>query len=212
MNTQDLSALGAGFSDQAFGSQAVFRSALHALAHPGQRVAVEHDAQAPTDGHAASVALLLALLDPDCRLWLSSSLANSDVANWLRFHTGCTLVKERASAQFAWIAVGDELPALADLAQGDDYYPDQSCTCVIDVWTMSNNKPSAQSWTLTGPGIRNETALRVDGAPARFVPQWHENHARFPRGIDVFFATTEHIVGLPRTTQITTAPTDVSGH
>jgi alpha-D-ribose 1-methylphosphonate 5-triphosphate synthase subunit PhnH len=204
MNANDLSALGAGFANQAFGSQAVFRAALHALAHPGQRVAVEHDADTPSDGHAVSAALLLALIDPDCKLWLSSSLANSDAANWLRFHTGCTIVKQRSEGQFAWIAVGDESPALADFAQGDDHYPDQSCTCVIDVWAISN-KASAQSWTLTGPGIRSETSLHIEGSPARFAEQWRENHTRFPRGVDVFFATTEHIVGLPRTTRISAA-------
>eukprot|EP01035_Chromulina_nebulosa_P040011 gene40011-54094_t len=76
----------------ALGSQSVFRAALHALSHPGRVVELPHDAQTPSRGHAASAALLLALLDPDCTLWLSPSLAGSDAAAWLRFHRGCVLI------------------------------------------------------------------------------------------------------------------------
>ena len=84
MSTTPLASLGAGFSNEAFGSQAVFRAVLQALSHPGRTVAVEHDAQAPVVGHAASAVVLLALLDSDCTLWLSPRLATSDAGAWLR--------------------------------------------------------------------------------------------------------------------------------
>lgn len=203
MSAPTLASLGAGFSNEAFGSQAVFRAVLQALSHPGRRVAVLHDAQTPAMGHAASAAVLLALLDSDCTLWLSPRLASSDVGAWLRFHTGCTLVREPGQARFSWVALGDALPALQSLAQGSDTYPDQSATCVVDV---AHAMAGAGAWHLTGPGIQGATALQVDGLPEDFEAQWATNHAAFPRGVDVLLGTAEHIVGLPRTTRVACAP------
>jgi len=206
MNANMLSTLGAGFTDAALGSQAVFRSALQALAHPGHVVELSHDAQVPSQGHGASAALLLALLDPDCRLWLSPSLAGGDAAAWLRFHTGCVLVDAPAQAQFAWIGEGDACPPLDAFAQGSDAYPDQSATCVIDVANvMDVSAPaegSAPRWTLRGPGIQERNAIVVEGLAPAFTTQWSANHALFPRGVDVFLAAPQRIVGLPRTTRI----------
>lgn len=204
MSTLDLSTLGAGFSDEALGSQSVFRAALHALSHPGRVTVLPHDAQVPSRGHPASAALLLALLDPDCTLWLSRSLAGSDAAAWLRFHTGCVLVDAPEAAQFAWVAQGDECPRFDRFAQGSDAYPDQSTTCVIDVVALDEG--GADAWTLRGPGIRDSASIAVEGLPgtgeSAFAAQWSANHAAFPRGVDVFLASPTQIVGLPRSTRI----------
>jgi alpha-D-ribose 1-methylphosphonate 5-triphosphate synthase subunit PhnH len=183
----------------------VFRAALEALSHPGRPVDVPHDAQVPSRGHPASAALLLALLDPDCKLWLSPSLAGSDAAAWLRFHSGCVLVDEPADAQFAWIANGDEPPVFDSFDQGSDTYPDQSTTCVMDVPALAEGE-DVGAWTLSGPGIREHAKLEVYGLPhevaQRLVAQRAANHAAFPRGIDLFLATPRQIVGLPRSTRI----------
>ncbi|MCW5322754.1 phosphonate C-P lyase system protein PhnH [Verminephrobacter aporrectodeae] len=200
MIASTLSTLGAGFADPALGSQAVFRAVLQALSHPGRSVAVAHGAQTPAAGHGASAAVLLALLDGDCTLWLSTRLAASDAGPWLRFHTGCTLVTEPGLARFAWVARGDAMPALQSLAQGSDSFPDQSATCVLDV---ALGGPDA--WRLSGPGIRDTTTLRVDGLPDDFLPQWEANHAAFPRGIDLLLGAPAHIAGLPRTARIARA-------
>ena len=199
-----LASLGAGFSNEAFGSQAVFRAVLQALSHPGRTVAVEHDAQTPAVGHAASAAVLLALLDSDCTLWLSARLAASDAGAWLRFHTGCTLVSEAAQARFVWVAQGDVVPPIDSLALGSDVYPDQSATCVVDVLrATATTTDSEGAWHLRGPGIQEVAALQVEGLPDDFETHWAANHAMFPRGVDLLLATPGHIVGLPRTTRAT---------
>ena len=208
MSPHDLSNLGAGFTHEAFGSQAMFRVALDALSHPGRCITVRHDAEVPQTGHPTSAALLLALLDSDCTLWLSPSLANSDAAAWLRFHTGCQLVSHADEAMFAWVAAGDAMPALASFSQGSDNAPDQSATCVLDLPLMNAGATSATSeggtaqWALKGPGIQDVTQLTVDGLAADFLPQWTANHASFPRGVDLFLASAQQLVGLPRTTSI----------
>lgn len=207
MSTTPLASLGAGFSNEAFGSQAVFRAVLQALSHPGRKVAVEHDAQAPAVGHSASAAVLLALLDSDCTLWLSPRLAASDAGAWLRFHTGCTVVADAAQARFVWVAQGDALPALNRLALGTDIYPDQSATCVVDVSRAATTVDASDAWHLRGPGIQEVAALQVDGLPDGFEAQWAANHGVFPRGVDLLLATADHIVGLPRTTRATRGAT-----
>jgi alpha-D-ribose 1-methylphosphonate 5-triphosphate synthase subunit PhnH len=208
--THDLSLVGAGFSQEAFGSQAVFRSAMQALSHPGRCIPVEHDAELPRQGNAAAAVFLLAMLDADCALWLSPSLQGSDTGMWLRFHTGCQLVAHVAQAQFVWVGAGDELPELQSLRQGSDECPDQSATCLVDVGSLSASADAdgdAQHWTLSGPGIREQATLSVTGLPADFAAQWSKNHAGFPRGVDLFLATRDQLVGLPRTTRIHTPHT-----
>jgi alpha-D-ribose 1-methylphosphonate 5-triphosphate synthase subunit PhnH len=109
-------------------------------------------------------------------------------------------------AQFVWVGAGDPLPALQSLRQGSDECPDQSATCVVDVGSLSADA-EAQHWTLSGPGIREQALLSVTGLPADFAAQWANNHAGFPRGVDLFLATRDALVGLPRTTRIHTPHT-----
>ncbi|ART56205.1 phosphonate C-P lyase system protein PhnH [Acidovorax carolinensis] len=205
MKAHTLSALGAGFSNEALGSQAVFRAVLQALSQPGKPVRVDHDAQVPAVGHSAAAAALLALLDSDCSLWLSPRLATSNAGQWLRFHTGCQLVNLPEQARFVWVAAGDAMPPLHALALGSDAYPDQSATCVLDVDAMDADAVAHGAWRLRGPGIRDVQHLRVSGLPADFERQWADNHVAFPRGVDVLLATANHLAGLPRTTRIPSA-------
>ena len=107
-----------------------------------------------------------------------------------------------------WVAQGDALTALNRLALGTDIYPDQSATCVVDVSrAAATTADASDAWHLRGPGIRDVTALRVDGLPDDFEAQWAANHGVFPRGVDLLLATADHIVGLPRTTRATRGAT-----
>ncbi len=208
MNPNDLQHVRAGFRDPTLGSQAVFRSALQALSHPGRVIELPRAAELPRHGQGAAALLLLALLDNDCTLWISPSLAETDAAAWLRFHTGCVRVDTPAQARFLWVARNDALPRLADLQLGSDEYPDQSATCVIEVQALADDEATDRSWTLAGPGIAGERGFGVRGLPADFQAQWARNHAGFPRGVDLFLATDTHVAGLPRTTRIT-SPVEV---
>ncbi|WP_332742252.1 phosphonate C-P lyase system protein PhnH [Hydrogenophaga sp.] len=195
MNADTLQDMRAGFSSEALGSQAVFRVALHALSHPGRPLAMPIEAECPELGHRAAAVLLLALLDADCTLWLSPTLAGSSTAAWLRFHTGCRCVDAAGQADVVWVAQGDAVPELATLAQGSDADPQGSATLVMDVPAFQGGEPLR----LSGPGIQTIQDLDVRGLPAGFVAQWAANHAAFPRGVDVFLATHTEVCGLPRT-------------
>ena len=199
MNAPDLQNMVAGFNHEAFGSQAVFRVALNALSHPGRVFDMPLETALPRQGHGAAAALLLGLLDADTSLWLSPTLASSDAPAWLRFHTGCQIVADAPAAQFLWVAQADDMPQLTRLPAGSDAYPDQSATCVLEVDSLHNG---AGAWRLQGPGIATERNLCAQGLPSDFAAQWADNHASFPRGVDVFLSTATQMTGLPRTTRI----------
>ncbi|MFM2399585.1 MAG: hypothetical protein RL341_1742 [Pseudomonadota bacterium] len=198
MNALDFSQVGAGFSDTALGSQAVFRIALEAMSRPGTIQTVQCDADMPLGVDPAACALLLALLDQDTKLWLSPSIAATPSASYLRLHTGCTFVDASQACDFAWVGHVRELPALSAFAQGTDEYPDRSATCVIQVAALEEGF----GWTLAGPGILGSAKVAVPELNGNFAAQWSQNHVAFPCGIDVFLTSGERLLGLPRTTRI----------
>lgn len=210
MRQEDLQKVVPGFDDPVTESQAVFRCALEALSMPGRAVDMPAVAQRPAIGHSAAALLMLALLDSDCTLWLSASLRNSDTQAWLRFHTGCRCVDDVAQARFVWLAAGDAWPSLATMNAGSDEYPDQSATCVMEIKKVTEvtkvneaKLPSSgDSWCLSGPGINGSKGVSMDGLPDDFYAQWQANHAAFPRGVDVFLATSTQLLGLPRSTRL----------
>jgi alpha-D-ribose 1-methylphosphonate 5-triphosphate synthase subunit PhnH len=206
MNSLDLSKVVAGFSDVARDSQAVFRQALHALSHPGLIAPLALDYSIPAQANPGSAVLLLALLDADSRLWLSASLSQSDAANWIVFHSGCSIVQHCSDADFAWVAQISELPPLENFNPGTDEYPDQSTTIVLDVAGLSTQADTRPALTLRGPGIEHHHTLNIASIAAEqlagLIAQWQVNHAQFPKGVDMFLADAHSLVGLPRTTQV----------
>ena len=190
-----LSDIAAGFAAPALSSQEVFRGALEALSRPGRIVRIGAELQTPPGLNRAAAALALALLDQDTRLWLAPS--HGGAGPYFRFHAGCILVQEPAEADFALLAAR-ELPPLGTFAPGSDEYPDRSAMLFIEVEGLA----AGDGWTLSGPGMRAPTRLRVDGLGPQFLPQWAENHHSFPRGIDAYLACGDLLCGLPRTTRI----------
>ena len=188
---------GAAFEDPALGAQAAFRALLDALARPGTTQTMGPDLPTPPAGMGRGLyAAILVLADFETRVWLAPELA--DTAEGLRFQLGAELVDAPGDAAFALAADGTTLPSLASFAQGDDAYPDRSTTLLVEVSALR----TAGGWRLAGPGIASEARLDVDGLPADFVAQWAENHARFPRGVDLFLFAGATVVGLPRATAI----------
>lgn len=201
-----LKDIGRGFSNPTLCSQAVFRQALDALSLPGQPqtldLSVSQPAiQVPQHAHAAAAALLLALLDQDCKVWLSEGFASSYAGPWLRFHTGCTVVATPGDADFVWVADAKELPSLELLAQGSAQYPELSATCVVQVNDM-NTAPHAEAWTLSGPGINGTRSLTLKGLPDGFVSARRASQVHAPCGLDFFFTHNDTLIGLPRSTQV----------
>ncbi|WP_455824282.1 phosphonate C-P lyase system protein PhnH [Pseudomonas graminis] len=183
------------FVDPVLDAQRGFRAALKALAEPGL---LQHLPSAPRlDGLApATYALCLALLDRDTPLWLAPSFDTPLIRANLAFHCGCLLTATREAAVFALLGEQDLLD-LSGFDHGNDRYPDQSCTLLVQLTDLEAGR--GLSWR--GPGIQTQRRVNLP------VPQafWLERQRReaFPRGLDVLFTAGHHLIGLPRSSRVT---------
>lgn len=185
------------FADPVLDAQRSFRVALKALAGPGiaHTVQAAHRPPALAGLDSASHALCLALLDIDTSLWLAPAFDTPAIRANLTFHCGCPIVTERQHARFALLDAS-QLEDLSGFDLGNDRYPDQSCTLLIQLPSLTGGRPLR--WY--GPGIEreNQVALPLN---ADFWRE-RESHNDFPRGLDVFFLAGADVLGLPRSTRV----------
>ncbi|WP_426114428.1 phosphonate C-P lyase system protein PhnH [Pseudomonas sp. DSP3-2-2] len=185
------------FADPVLDAQRSFRAALKALAGPGVIHPLQAAQQPPAlQGlAAASHALCLALLDIDTPLWLAPAFDTPVIRANLTFHCGCPIVSERQHARFALLD-HSQLHDLQGFDLGNDRYPDQSCTLLIQLPSLSGGP--LLSWR--GPGIQTENRVALPVSDSFW--QQRETHNDFPRGLDVFFLAGSDLLGLPRSTRV----------
>lgn len=196
--TFDLARVAAGFSDPTRESQQVFRKLLDAMARPGTIHDLSHAPDPPSGLHRAAGAVALTLFDFETPVWLDPVLHTEAVEGWLQFHCGAPRVAEPRQAAFALVADLNAAPLLADFNAGDAKYPDRSTTLVIQLPSLEGG-PRV---TLTGPGIKSEATLALDGLRPGFWGEVQENHARFQFGVDLIFVAGDRLTALPRSTRI----------
>jgi alpha-D-ribose 1-methylphosphonate 5-triphosphate synthase subunit PhnH len=178
-----------GFADPVAGAQACFRAVLDAMARPGRI----HDAgiglQPPAPLAPATAAVLLTLLDYDTPLWLDP--AASAAREWIAFHCGAPIVADAAACGFG---IALSLPPLASLPAGSHEAPESAATLVLQVAGLGRGR----TFRLAGPGLREPATLAVDGLSDTFAAAWRDNHALFPRGIDIVLCAGTSLAALPR--------------
>jgi alpha-D-ribose 1-methylphosphonate 5-triphosphate synthase subunit PhnH len=182
-----------GFADPVGDAQAIFRAVLDAMARPGklQRVGAGLAAPAPLD--CATAAVLLTLIDNETPLWVDP-VADASRA-WLAFHCGAAITDVVGDASFA---LALSLPDLIALSSGSDEAPEDSATLILQVGALGNGA----RYRLAGPGLREPAILAVDGLPGHFVAAWRQNHALYPRGVDVILCSGTTLTALPRSVTI----------
>lgn len=192
-----------GFADPVDESQRVFRAVLNSFSHPGRSydLSVVITPPAPLTSGLGAIALMI--LDADTSVWLDESLAaNGTVAQWLRFHTGTTIVTDHVDADFALISTASV--GLSGFAGGSAENPHLSATVVIEA-----TGAELVDVVLAGPGIQTVERVGVPFAWPDFDDQWRDNAALFPRGVDIIFvdshAEVPRVSALPRTTVLTRA-------
>lgn len=198
MNTVTDHGLLPAWSDGVHDAQAVFRCVLKALAEPGSNQALPVEITGPAPLNAAATGLCLTLADFETPVWLDDRTGMTAVESYLRFHCGCPLTDDPATAAFAVVTHPEQGIALDRFAQGSMEYPDRSTTLLIQVPTLDGGP----AHHLSGPGIERTRTLHVGGLPENFALLWQRNMAHFPLGVDLVFCCGNAIVGLPRTTQI----------
>lgn len=186
------------WTDSVHDAQAAFRCVLAALSEPGLIQTLPMEIIGPAPLNAATTALCLTLADFETPVWLDDRADMAAVESYLRFHCGCPLASDPATAAFAVVVDPEQGIALDRFAQGSIDYPDRSATLLIQVPTLD----SGPAHRLSGPGIESTRTLHAGGLPENFALLWQRNTARFPLGVDLVFCCGNAIVGLPRTTQI----------
>ncbi|WPN31712.1 phosphonate C-P lyase system protein PhnH [Pseudomonas sp. P5_109] len=182
------------FADPVLDAQRGFRAALKALAGPG--VIQTLQATPRLDGlEPATYALCLALLDVDTPLWLAPSFDTPLIRANLAFHCGCPLTAQREDARFALLAA-DDLLDLSGFDTGNNRYPDQSCTLLVQLPSLDGG--AGLKWR--GPGIESEHGVALPLADGFWCEREQRNE--FPRGLDLFFTAGHDLIGLPRSTRI----------
>jgi alpha-D-ribose 1-methylphosphonate 5-triphosphate synthase subunit PhnH len=182
-----------GLSDPILGSQAIFRSILDAMAHPGSIEAVD-DAicGAPHDIPLAAAACLLTLVDYDTPVWLAPEFMS--MRSWLAFHTGAPDAASIDQARFALMSGKLSSPAVTDFPKGDDRYPDLSATLIMVCTSLQGGRPVR----LIGPGIESETIISPQGLHEAFWTDVRENNSQFPLGSDIILVAGHELIALPR--------------
>ena len=194
-----IAELPAGFADKVLSAQSTFRSVMDAMAHPGS---VQHAAASvgtPRPMMPGTAAIALTLFDHDTPIWLDAGMSEtSDVARWLKFHSGAPVVGDPSVCHFALITDANALPDLARFALGTNEYPDRSTTLVMQVESLTQGR----TYELRGPGIDGSATLRATLEPNNLFERLAINETLFPRGIDLLLVSGEEIVAIPRTTRL----------
>jgi alpha-D-ribose 1-methylphosphonate 5-triphosphate synthase subunit PhnH len=191
--------LPAGFADKVLSAQSTFRSVMDAMARPGSVQRITSVAGTPAPMMRAAAAIALTLFDHDTPVWLDPLMSEtSDVAKWLKFHTGAPVVRDSSVCSFALIGDARSLQSLDRFAFGSNEYPDRSTTLILQVESLTEGV----SLVLHGPGIAGTATLRATLQPVDLFERLAINKALFPRGIDVVLVSDDAIVAIPRTTRL----------
>jgi alpha-D-ribose 1-methylphosphonate 5-triphosphate synthase subunit PhnH len=191
--------LPAGFADKVLSAQTIFRSVMDAMARPGSVQRVAAVIGAPTAMMPGTAAIALTLFDHDTPLWLDPKMsATSDVAKWLKFHTGAPVIANSSICNFALIGDARSLPALDCFAFGSSEYPDRSTTLILQVESLTQGA----AFELSGPGIDGTAALHAMLQPADLFERLAINAELFPRGVDVVLVADDAVAAIPRTTRL----------
>jgi alpha-D-ribose 1-methylphosphonate 5-triphosphate synthase subunit PhnH len=194
-----IAELPAGFADKVLSAQSTFRSVMDAMARPGtvQRIVV--DAGMPAAMMRGTAAIALTLFDHDTPVWLDPQMsATSEVAKWLKFHTGAPVIANSSVCSFALIGEPGALPDLDRFSFGSNEYPDRSTTLILQLGSLTLG-PGLE---LRGPGIDGTTMLQAAIQPADLFERLKINQTLFPRGIDVMLVADDAVVAIPRTTRL----------
>ena len=191
-------ALAGGFTDPVFQSQTIFKTLMDGMARPRTISSTELQAGQPEPLGNAAGAIALTLCDHDTPVWLSNGLAKSAMPEWIGFHTGAPITREKAQSSFAFIEAGIAPSSFGLFAAGTQEYPDRSTTLILEVAALGEG----EKLSLTGPGILGTRTVAVSGLPDMFQRLWDDNRALFPRGVDVILTAGAQFLCLPRTTRI----------
>jgi alpha-D-ribose 1-methylphosphonate 5-triphosphate synthase subunit PhnH len=164
-----------------------FLALMWALSYPGRIHALP---SAPQGDALAQIGA--ALLDLETSYFTTDAALADALAR-----TGArALPPDEAAYHFYPTCDDAALEAIGQAKIGTMLRPDESATLIIGCAFASG---SVFRWT--GPGIQTEADVRLGGLPARF---WslRKRAVRYPLGWDVYLIDHARVMGLPRTTAV----------
>jgi alpha-D-ribose 1-methylphosphonate 5-triphosphate synthase subunit PhnH len=182
-----------GFADPVGEAQATFRAVLDAMSRPGRLHQVGEQLTAPAPLDSATAAVLLTLVDNETPLWLDP--AAEAARDWLAFHCGAVIIDTPTAAAFA---LALSLPDLTALPAGSHETPESSATLILQIAALGRGT----RYRLAGPGLREPALLATTGLPGDFATIWQQNHALYPRGVDIVLCAGTMLTALPRSVSI----------
>lgn len=187
----------AGFDNPVLGSQSVFRQLLKSMSEPGVQSTIEPTRAYPNALCPASYVIALSLFDQDTPVFLSKSLQIPENLATLRFQVSLSATDNPADADFV-VCDQDEIPNLNALNLGNEEYPDQSCTLIIQCHSLKVGEP----YRATGPGIETSRIIHCSALNKTLFEQREQIFSQFPLGIDIIFTYEDKFFCLPRTTRL----------
>ncbi|WGV99091.1 phosphonate C-P lyase system protein PhnH [Vibrio sp. YMD68] len=192
-----MSYLTRGFDHPVHDAQQTFRLLMDAVSRPGTKVELLSTLQFGTVSPAATQ-LLLTLADNVTPLWFGEAFLNDTaLMENLRFHCGSPVADSRSRADFALVRA-NEFNQFDGFAMGDDSYPDRSTSVIIEVDSLH----TGTTLILSGPGIKCETKVQINGLSHSLIEAIQTGRGCFPHGIDIYFTCENEVIALPRTTQV----------
>jgi len=200
--------------DEVFDSQAIFRNLIDAVARPGRiytldKIAFEHT---PVDLNPFVLSVFRTLCDNN--VLIGGAGFNEGWLEYLRINTATLLaaIDEADYLLFDGTLFAEDF---SRLNVGDLEFPEVGATVVLLVKTLSDeNGERSDSELLTlkmkGPGIKNETFLRITGLDIKYIETSNHLKEFYPMGVDlILLDTSGKIAAIPRSIKVEVVPWDM---
>nr|QNO55242.1 hypothetical protein MHJDHPNH_00044 [Methanosarcinales archaeon ANME-1 ERB7] len=184
-----------------FDAQLTFRKVLDAMAKPGKVVKMPNiSLNTPTENKYPFL-ILTSLLDHEVGfkvLDVKNRENTEDISRYISSNTG-SHESSLEDADFILIYDGSSGGTIHEMKRGTLEYPDESAILIYDARRIGDGV----HLTISGPGIRDELEIAIDGIEEEEIRDIVKVNSEFPLGIDVIFSDLYgNIVCLPRSTRV----------
>ncbi len=180
-------------------TQMVFPAIVEAMSNPGKIIVCNDLPDSPSPLHKSTAAICQSLADFETPLWVDTDIAACGMAlNHLRFRCGCRITVDPIQACTALLTNGDAVGVFKRFNIGTDERPELSATLIVQVAGMTAD----EGVRLSGPGIKTERRLELDGVGTSFWAAVAANGTYFPCGVDFIVTANDSFVCLPRTIKV----------
>jgi alpha-D-ribose 1-methylphosphonate 5-triphosphate synthase subunit PhnH len=184
-----------------FDAQLTFRKVLDAMARPGKVVKMPDIALNPSTENKYPFAILFTLLDHEVSFKVldpKNRENTEEISRYISSNTG-SRESQLENAVFFLIYGGSSNGLIKKMKRGTLEYPDASATLIYDVGRIGKGI----RLTISGPGIRAEREIEIDGIEEEEIREIVTVNSEFPLGIDAIFSDRYgNIVCLPRSTRV----------